>query len=181
MENGPSAKASIEYLASVLGVTSFMVPEGTAIEPQPEASVVQPVAVEAALPTDVKSEGALDSRLVFVANLESLDANGRDLFERMVKAMKREPGDVMLVSLDLGQGPHALEIIASQPRSAVVVYGLEAAERLAVDEAWFLARWNEPVAGVPVIVTHSLQDILARPELKKVVWQHLQMAMQRLG
>ena len=95
--------------------------------------------------------------------------------------MKKEPMEVLLLPIDLGQGPHAMEVLNAHPRDAVVAYGLETAERLAVDEQWLLARWTELKPNIPVIATHSLPDILARPELKKIVWQHLQMAMQRLG
>jgi hypothetical protein len=170
MQENPSAKASIEYLATVLGITSFIAP---AVRSENVGGTFQ-------LPVDVVCEGELASRLVFVVNKEALDANGRELFERMVKAMKKDPAQVLLLPIDLGQGPHAMEILAAHPRDAVVAYGLETAERLAVDEQWLLARWTEPQPNIPVLTTHSLPDILARPELKKIVWQHLQMAMQRL-
>jgi hypothetical protein len=187
MDNKPSVKASIEYVASVLGVSSFMAPRGgfaplerSVIEEEIFAARSENVGGTFQLPADVAYEGEIGSRLVFVANKEALDANGRDLFERMVKAMKKDPAQVLLLPLDLGQGPHAMEILKAHPRDAIVAYGLETAERLAVDSEWLLARWTEPQPNIPVIATHSLPDILARPELKKIVWQHLQMAMQRL-
>jgi hypothetical protein len=178
-----SAKASIEYVASVLGVSSFMVPIGgysASDELRNETFAQAEDTHNEDVQNNVAYEGELNSTLAFVVNLETLDVAGRDLFERMVKAMKKDPSEVLLLPLQLGEGSRALDILKAHPREAVVVFGVDSAERLARAEKWFLARWAEPQPGVPTIATHSLSEILARPELKKIVWQHLQLAMQRL-
>ena len=166
-----SASASVAYLATVLGVESFLAPPGIPTE------IVSSFASSRAFAL----EGPENARLVFIAPSDELRDSNAELLSKMVQAMKVDPASTLQVSLaSQGSCDDLFSQLAQSPRTAVVVLGVSAAKRLSGDENWIMARWLEPHEGIPVLITHSLAEIAGNNELKRLVWQHLQMVMKRL-
>ncbi len=96
-----------------------------------------------------------------------------ELLKRMIQAMKLEMSQVSIS-----------EEVALRSIPAVC-FGLESWTRLQarysglVDFTEALGTWQSALDGV-VLATHSLTEVGLQPQLKKVVWQHLQEVMKRL-
>ncbi len=180
----PDAKASVAYLARVLGVESVLLPETDFVAPaqQPSEAIVRPVAetiVEPIIEATIEA-GPADAPLVFLVPYQHMNGETRDLWTKMVQAMKQDPGEVWLFGLGVTDAD-IWERLAGHPRKAIVVLGENAATRLFGEQEWIAARWLEPRPGLHVLVSHGLDAMLTNPDLKRSAWQHLQMAMKRLS
>ncbi len=177
----PDVDASVAYLARVLGVESVLFPPSALTAATVVAADPEPLSESTAL----RVAGPADSVLAFLIPAEHFEGETRALWSKMVQAMKREPMATLLFGAPEARAGEAGDDLwarlTSAPRSAIVVLGETAATRLFGVEEWIAARWLEPRAGFPVLVSHGLDAMLSNPDLKRSAWQHLQMAMKRLS
>lgn len=93
-----------------------------------------------------------------------LRAETQELFVKIVQAMGYSPSQV-------GVGQEVPAVLDAQ----ILVRMTGGSEA---------GRWSETRAGdhlVSTLTTHSLEDLLARPELKRETWTHLKTAAQKLA
>jgi uracil-DNA glycosylase len=200
-ENRPSSNHSVAYLATVLGIESVLLP----VQTEDPASI--PASPALSKPR-VISTGLLDSRLVFVVeNPACLDGEAGELLEKMILAMKQQPAEVLKLAFvptgdgggelggdvggDVGGDSNdawirqpasdaAFGVLNQAPRGSVVIFGDRAATTLLGEGAWPHGQWLATSPGIAILVTNGVSEILARPELKRTVWTHLQMAMKKM-
>lgn len=163
MEIKFSAQASIAYLKTVLGIESFILPADFS-------------------PVAVSHSGPVDSDFAVVVAASIMTESTSKLLERMLAAMKRSADDTLTITISENSTPdQVMPVLAEYPRKSVLVFGEMTGELLSGGKRLPMAQWLAPLPEVPVLLTHGLDEIETQPELKKIVWQHLQMAMQKLG
>lgn len=177
--NKPNPKASVAYLARVLGIESVLLPPDLAAVSASASEVLAHQPASASMTGATIESGPSDAALAFLIPYEHFTGETRALWAKMVQAMKQDPDATGLFGLRVVDDKIWDRLLAV-PRQAVVVLGETAATRLFQDEEWIAARWLEPRPGLPLLVTHGLDAMLANPDLKRSAWLHLQMVMKRL-
>lgn len=147
----------IDYLRNVLGVEQVLVPL------PPMTSV----------------------RLVVLLPLATdefpLHGDAEILIEKMIRAMKLELGDVLMVNWNQSTTPLD-EALSWVPATAAHCPRLFFGRALGLgtptpeNES---GNWFE-LQGAKALITHSPSELLAQPELKKRTWAHLQQVMKEL-
>lgn len=177
MDNKFSREASIAYLKTVLGVEAFILPLVSESEAQ-----VGDIGLDQPQERLLSTSGPDESPFVIVVEANSVSNETSSLLERMVTAMKQNIDELLVVKLHSNVTPEqAIPVLANHPRKAVLIFGAQAGELLSGGKKLPMAQWLAPLPEVPVLVTYGLEEIQAQPDLKKTVWQHLQMIMQNLG
>lgn len=107
--------------------------------------------------------------------VEKMNASQRELFQKMLAALKVEPSDI-LVSED----PKLDEYQRALREKPVVnlVFGFDLARRLEIEHA--RGKFSNQ-SGVATIVTHGPVDLSNSPGLKAEAWKDMKLAIQRLG
>ena len=168
----------IHYLRDVLGIESVVVPfVDTAFE-------------DSFAPSDVLSEWRSSgdenaAKVIILVSSETaafpLDGESGELTRKMIQAMKFAAPDVFILEWTHAHTPAPLEIMQSILRTSkpVLIFGAGTARSL-IGHFPKIGEWSA-WQGVRFVATESPLDLLARPELKRVAWAHMQAFMKGLS
>ena len=111
--------------------------------------------------TGVEIEDVIPSGRAFVFNPSQSDS-AYSMMSKMVTALKLDPDQIQL----LEDRPELIENIECLNAKKIVFFGDQ-----------FPGAFGEALhwAGHQVVKTHSLEDLLTQPDLKKQTWEHLKM------
>jgi len=96
---------------------------------------------------------------------ENLGASEQELIHKMAQAMKLQKQDYQIM-----ETPHQWSEVQAQEASLVIQFKQSPQREKFYD-----------VEGVVVLYTHTPQQLLQNPELKKQTWSDLKMAMRKLN
>lgn len=154
----------------------------------PAAPIAADSSTETASPgTAPPADGPLALDVLFVLE-NPLHEQTHALLSRMVTAMGVAPGRVgVTLASRVGQAlplTTALSQASGLPCTArfAVILGSASAGRLGA--AWQKGLWSEIPefgAATPAIFTHTLDELLKQPALKRAVWEDLQQVMHKLS
>ena len=141
-------KEYFNYVQNVLGAQSFL------------------------LPFEVEEE----SEAIYHFAVTSLNDASREILNNIIKALRAKKYDVLELNiLRLGgeaqsaQSPTANII---KTKSTLIIFGIEAA-RFLIPEVLLKIGETRFISGSQILLTHSIDDMRERPELKREAWQHL--------
>lgn len=177
MERMGFDKHQIDYMEKVLGITHVVLPAMAASQPPALPARVEPAP---ALPMEEHA------RMIALVPLEAaefpLRGEAAELIEKMIRAMKLDPGDVVMAAwkYDPGVGlpDEIAEMVSRAGHRPVLVFGLAETERFAGRRVgggeWF------DLHGARSLSTFSPRELLASPDRKRLAWVHLQVVMREL-
>ena len=168
--------AQLAYMQDVLGLTSILVPE------QVVAEGFQPAIVTPSL--TVRTRGILsEARLIAVwaRARAATSAEAEILAEKMVSAMKVQPGQVFWIDWEQGEGElpsEIFEVLGSSAPLPILVFGESTAAKL-IPLQVAAGRWTD-YRGGRYMITLSPEALLESTEKKRIAWSHLQIVMKEL-
>ena len=168
----------IHYLRDVLGIESLVMPfVDTAFEDSFASSDVV---------SESRSSGDENAaKVIVLVSSETaafpLDGVSGELTRKMVEAMKLSAPDVFILEWTHAHTPAPTEIMQALLRSAkpVLIFGAGTARSL-LGHFPKIGEWSA-WQGVRFVATESPLDLLARPELKRSAWAHMQVFMKGLS
>lgn len=187
-QNGQLSVEQVFYLKKVLGIDQILIPDqDDQAEIEEARDSIESFQSKESIDLSIGEHSKISEsiRLIIFLPLTShefpLRGEAYALIEKMIRAMKLEIGEVLLMSWN-EHVPQSDQCIATVPDQAngrpVLIFGKSAAERILGPDAT-LGQWMK-WRGVQVMATHSPRELLAQPEYKKSTWVHLQTIMKVL-
>ncbi len=120
------------------------------------------------------SEATLSAPRITVF-VEKTDASERELFNKMITAMKLAPHDFEVIEDPTNE--EYQKALAKGPLVSLV-FGFDLASKLTIEfQRGKFANQN----GIATVVTYGPADLTKNPELKAEAWKDMKLAMSRLG
>lgn len=181
-ETAKLSEDQIHYLRTVLGVDSVVLP---GIDPAAKSEFITsaPVLEDGSQWRSSGDENA--AKILCLVSSETtafpLDGDSGELTRKMIDAMKLLPSEVYILEWTHAHTPAPKEIMQTLLRTAkpALIFGAGTA-RSVIGHFPKIGEWSS-FEGVRFVATESPLDLLARPELKRVAWAHMQAFMKGLS